>query len=361
MVLGLELVGRGHEVVVGAPPNLVGFVERAGLAAVACGPDVQALYSSVQGQRVLAAGRSFRLMRLVGEQMAGYADRMNREVVEVCAGAEVIVSTMLTEDRAQAVAAAMGVPLVSLHGFPCRANGVYPFPGALPPHWSPPVVVNRASWALAENLRRVVFARYLNRLRRELGLRATWASTAALLAAEGVPEVQIYDPALVPGLAQEWGSRRPLVGFLPLGRAAREAVGELAGEHADVVSWLEADEPPVYFGFGSMPIRDTGAVLGMVERVCARLGVRGLVSAGWSDLDVADARTDSHVKVVGPLAHDLVFPRCAAAVHHGGSGRRSRVCGRGWRRWCVRCRSISRCGVGRSRSWGWARMCVSPG
>ncbi|ATL66522.1 glycosyltransferase [Nocardia terpenica] len=321
VALGLELVGRGHEVVVGAPPNLVGFVERAGLKAQTCGPDVQQLYSSEAGQRALAAGSSFRLMRLVGEQMAEYADRMNREVIEVCEGAEVIVSTMLTEDRAHPVATAMGVPLVSMHGFPCRSNGAYPFPGALPPHWSPPAMVNRASWALAENLRRLVFARYLNRLRRELGLPPTMASTAAQMARDGVPEVQIYDPALVPGLPQQWGSRRPFVGFLPLERAAREAVGELATEHADVVSWLEADEPPVYFGFGSMPIRDTGAVLGMVERVCAQLGVRGLVSAGWSDLDVADARTDSRVKVVvGPLAHDLVFPRCAAAVHHGGIG-----------------------------------------
>ncbi|MCP2278552.1 glycosyltransferase [Nocardia amikacinitolerans] len=320
VALGLELRRRGHEVTVGAPPNLVDFTARAGLAATPCGPDVQQLYASDEGQRALAAGSSFRLMQLVGKQMADYAERMNREVIEVCRDADVIVSTLLTEDRAASVAEAMGVPMVTMHGFPGRKNGAYPFPGALPPHWRPPAAVNRATWTLAENLRRVVFLRYLNQLRRELGLPRSAASPAAMLDRRGVPEVQIYDRALVPGLAEEWGERRPLVGFLPLERSAREAIGELAADHSAVLAWIAEGEPPVYFGFGSMPIRDTHAVLAIVEQVCGRLGRRGLVSVGWSDLDAANAETGPNVRVVGPLAHDIVFPLCAAAVHHGGIG-----------------------------------------
>ncbi|BCK57662.1 glycosyltransferase [Nocardia wallacei] len=320
VALGLELRRRGHDVRLGAPPNLIDFATRAGLPAQSCGPDVQQLYSSPEGQRALAAGSSFRLMQLVGKQMADYADRMNREVIDVCAGADIIVSTLLTEDRAHAVAEAAQVPMVSLHGFPSRANAAYPFPGALPPRWRPPAAINRATWAVAENLRRVVFMRYLNRLRGELGLPRTTASTAAELERDNVPEVQIYDAALVPGLPEQWGPRRPFVGFLPLERTTREAVGELADDHTDLMSWLRQDAPPVYFGFGSMPIRDTHAVLAMVTEVCAELGLRGLVSAGWSDLDAANAETGPQIRVVGPLAHDLVFPLCAAAVHHGGIG-----------------------------------------
>ncbi|MBF6212033.1 glycosyltransferase family 1 protein [Nocardia puris] len=320
VALGLELRRRGHDVVVGAPPNLVDFTTRTGLTALPCGPDVQQLYSSDEGQRALAAGSSFRLMQLVGKQMAEYAARMNREVIEVCRDADVIVSTLLTEDRAMSVAEAMGVPQVTMHGFPGRKNSAYPFPGTLPPHWRPPGWVNRATWSIGENLRRVVFLRYLNQLRGELGLPKSAASPAAVLGKRGVPEVQIYDRALVPGLAEEWGERRPLVGFLPLERSAREAIGELAVDHGEVLAWIGEGEPPVYFGFGSMPIRDTHAVLAIVEQVCARLGRRGLVSAGWSDLDAANAETGASVRVVGPLAHDIVFPLCAAAVHHGGIG-----------------------------------------
>ncbi|WP_062991909.1 glycosyltransferase [Nocardia anaemiae] len=320
VALGLELRRRGHDVLLGAPPNLVEFATATGLAAVACGPDVQRLYSSDAGQRALAAGNTLRLMQLVARQMADYAQQMNREVIDVCTGADLIVASTVTEDRASSVAEAMGVPLVSLHYFPCRSNSAYPFPGALPPRWNPPAVVNRATWAVAENLRRVVFMRYLNELRATLGLAKSRASTAAVLARAHVPEVQIYDPALVPGLPEQWDERRPFTGFLTLDHAAREAVGDLAGDHAGILSWIDVGEPPVFFGFGSMPIRDTAAVLAMVTEVSARLGVRALVSAGWSDLDIADAQAGPNVKVVGPFAHDLVFPYCAAAVHHGGIG-----------------------------------------
>ena len=37
VVVGRELLGRGHEVRMAVPPNLVGFAESAGLAAVANG------------------------------------------------------------------------------------------------------------------------------------------------------------------------------------------------------------------------------------------------------------------------------------------------------------------------------------
>ena len=39
--VGLELLRRGHDVRMAVPPNLIGFVESAGLAAVAYGPDSQ--------------------------------------------------------------------------------------------------------------------------------------------------------------------------------------------------------------------------------------------------------------------------------------------------------------------------------
>ncbi|MGW4248376.1 glycosyltransferase, partial [Nocardia sp. NPDC004722] len=54
--LAVELRRRGHEVLLGAPPNLVDFVTAAGLPAQPCGPVVQRLYSSPEGQRALAAG-----------------------------------------------------------------------------------------------------------------------------------------------------------------------------------------------------------------------------------------------------------------------------------------------------------------
>ena len=41
LAVGRELLRRGHDVRMAVPPDLVGFAEAAGPAAVACGPDVR--------------------------------------------------------------------------------------------------------------------------------------------------------------------------------------------------------------------------------------------------------------------------------------------------------------------------------
>src|ERR1700748_1536930 len=44
--VGRELLRRGHEVRMAVPPELIGFVESAGLGAVAYGPDVESFWNA---------------------------------------------------------------------------------------------------------------------------------------------------------------------------------------------------------------------------------------------------------------------------------------------------------------------------
>ncbi len=67
-----------------------------------------------------------------------------------------------------------------------------------------------------------------------------------------------------------------------------------------------------------MPVTRPDATLGMIAKVTAGLGMRALVSAGWSGMD--DGGNDGRVRVVPAVNHDAVLPRCTLAVHHGGSG-----------------------------------------
>lgn len=320
VALGLELERRGHTVVVGAPPNFVDFVDRAGLTARQFGPDVHALYSSPQGQRALATGNAFKLVSMVAKQMADYADRMDDELIDISSGAEMIVCTTFSEDRSVVLAEARDIPMVTLHTYPCRKNSFYAPPGSLPHRWPLPGAAYRASWSVGERLRTLVFRKYLNNLRAKLDLPPSKASTESFLAQRNVPELQMYDSALVPGLAQEWGSGRPFVGFLWLPRSVREAIGELADQHTEVLRWADDGVPPIFFGFGSMPIQDFHSVIGLIEQICDRTGQRALISVGGADVDRDGLRTGPAVKIVDALAHDLIFPHCKAAVHHGGIG-----------------------------------------
>jgi vancomycin aglycone glucosyltransferase len=80
--------------------------------------------------------------------------------------------------------------------------------------------------------------------------------------------------------------------------------------------FLDAGEPPVYFGFGSSRATEN---LNRVMIAAARaLGRRAIVSAGWADLSPVDAAGDC--LAIGETNLEALFPRVAAAVHHGGAG-----------------------------------------
>ncbi|MEU2120123.1 glycosyltransferase [Streptomyces sp. NPDC016459] len=86
----------------------------------------------------------------------------------------------------------------------------------------------------------------------------------------------------------------------------------------ELEAFLDAGEPPVYVGFGSMPpgaLQDV--VRAAVEAVRAR-GMRTIVSRGWAALVPVDDRDDC--LSVGEVNHQRLFARVAAVVHHGSAG-----------------------------------------
>lgn len=86
----------------------------------------------------------------------------------------------------------------------------------------------------------------------------------------------------------------------------------------DVMAWIAAGTPPIFFGFGSIPVESPAETVEMIASACAQLGERALIGAGWSDF--ADVPGYEHVKIVGSVNFATVFPVCRAVVHHGGAG-----------------------------------------
>jgi UDP:flavonoid glycosyltransferase YjiC (YdhE family) len=149
--------------------------------------------------------------------------------------------------------------------------------------------------------------------RRELGLpKATGPSTRRIVERESL-EIQAYDEIYFRGLAAEWAKwdgRRPFVGALAM---------DLPTDADDeVVSWIAAGTPPIYFGFGSMPIQSPADTIAMISVACIQLGERALICTGATDF--TDIPHFDHVKIVGAVNHTAIFPMCRAVVHHGGAG-----------------------------------------
>ena len=133
------------------------------------------------------------------------------------------------------------------------------------------------------------------------------------MAERGSLEIQAYEEAWFPGLAAEWAKwdgQRPFVGALTM---------ELPTDADDeVLSWIAAGTPPIYFGFGSMLVASPADTLAMISAACAQLGERALVCSAGADF--SDVPHFDHVKVVGSMNYAAIFPACRAVVHHGSTG-----------------------------------------
>lgn len=302
--LALECVRRGHEVAMAVPPNLVPFVESAGLrSAVSYGVDSQQQLEAEIFRKSWKVQNPLTGLRQLRDYMTEGWHEMNGVLLDLAEDADLLLTGTTYEEVAANVAEHFGIPLAALHYFPFRANTqILPVP--LPRRLVEPV------WPAAEWLHWRVIKEAEDAQRRDLGLPKARARAIRRIIDSGALEIQAYDPQFFPGLAEDWAGHRPLIGGLTL--QLHTAVD------AEVTSWIADGTPPIYFGFGSMPVESPAAALAMISATCAALGERALICSGVWDVD--DVALPEHVKIVRSVNHAAVFPRCRALVHHGGAG-----------------------------------------
>jgi len=306
--VGLELRRRGHDVVMAVPANLVEFAEQTGLAAVAYGPDFVELMDPALFRNSWRIQNPVALLRKAMEPVTRGWANTNSVLTSITGGADLLLTGIPYQEVAANVAEHRGIPLAALHTFPQRVNGyVVPIP-PLPLTVPSPLI--RSGMAVADWTYWRMTKQAEDAQRRELGLPRATGPASQRMTRRGALELQTYDEFCFPEVAAEWGGRRPFVGALTLERTT--------GADDDVASWIAAGTPPIYFGFGSMPVESPAQAVATIGEACAELGERALVCSGASDFS-GELHGD-HVKVVSVVNHAAVFPVCRALVHHGGAG-----------------------------------------
>jgi sterol 3beta-glucosyltransferase len=322
--LAAELARRGHRVRVGASVNLVDAGRRLGLDTVPIAWDIQQALESSRGRAWVASANAGSFVRLLHEIGQEHDERLDGEVIDVCADCDAIVSGVLLEWRAAVLAKARGIPLIVQDCYPRRKNDVVPHP-LVTTDPQRDAAATRATYRAFAQLNWRHSRDAVAQFRRRLGLPATPPRTPAGPVPPGGAgpawppprplELQTYSPALVPGL--EWDAYRPFVGDLRMSRSDACRLG-MSTMDTEVAEWLDAGDPPAFFTFGSVYVADPAQMLAVIGRVCRSLGLRGLVVTGWGLAGGAlSALPEPGLRVVSYLDYDVVLPRCVIAVHHG--------------------------------------------
>jgi UDP:flavonoid glycosyltransferase YjiC (YdhE family) len=151
---------------------------------------------------------------------------------------------------------------------------------------------------------------FIRAFRQRLGLPA-YKAVDFYRKLRSTPMLSAYSPDIIPHPA-DWPKCLHITGyFFPELQSDWQPSPKLK-------SFLEAGDPPVYIGFGSMASRSPEQLAKLTLEALAKSGQRGILLTGWGGLQpefVPDT-----VFVVDSVPHAWLFPRTAAVVHHGGAG-----------------------------------------
>jgi len=202
-----------------------------------------------------------------------------------------------------------GLPMILAAVIPLARTRAFPvmgFPKLRVPGY------NQATYFLAEQMAWQMFRAVINRWRKHT-LSLPPAPIAGYFGRFGQPRFPILNgfSSLVVQRPADWGEHIYMPGYwFPEDRDWQPPAG--------LQEFIDAGSPPVFVGFGSMPIKDPPRTTAVILEALKQNGQRGILHMGWGGLG-SQALPDTVFKI--DYAHyGWLFPRMAMLIHHGGSG-----------------------------------------
>lgn len=320
VALALGLESAGHDVVVAAPKNFRSHVEAHHLTFHPFSVDVDEVMRSEVGRSWLGhSSHSPALeVRLVAAMVGEWAEQMARESIALAGTADVFISGVMTLDVVDALVKAGGGRHVIALLAPFHASSAGAV-GLQSPRPTGSSRLNRWAGTATEYALGYGFGSPGVAARRALDLpTGTIPRTGSRYrdVLRSTPTVLGVSPQVVPP-ASDWPAWVRTTGYWPLATPVEwQPDGEL-------VRFLNAGEPPVYVGFGSMSTRDPEGTLATIVSGLRLAGRRGVIHRGGAELGGVARNApgvSDQVMLVDDVPHAWLFPRVAGVIHHGGAG-----------------------------------------
>ena len=316
IAVGLALKAQGFDVTVAAPEDNVPKIERAGLTAVGIYPSLAVLadrlgLNAEEATHRMTRDPDYLFRRILFPMLPDVVERLNR----IAEGASAIAGPVLTI-AGEIVAEMRGIPFIPCVLQPFSMLSAYDPPNekqfwmmARPPMNGLKIAYNKAMLSGAQLELRRRYSGIVDRVRRQFGL-----GNAKTFPLFGIPQAPLvlglYSEHLGPA-QPDYPPTMKITGY-PVFDSDSGAPETL---DPDLEAFLTAGDPPIAFTLGSFAVNAPGDFYRESASAARKLGRRALLLNGQQSVD---PHPNQLVRAYAP--HSLVFPRCAAIVHHGGVG-----------------------------------------
>ncbi|KAL7749219.1 Sterol 3-beta-glucosyltransferase [Sorochytrium milnesiophthora] len=281
---------------------------------------------------------SVSFIREVFAKFRGWMTQLLESAWLACEGSDLIVESAGALNAGYHIAERLQIPLFRSFLMPWTRTTAFPHPFAIPDARTQKLLLggkaggyNYMSFSTMEQLMWMGTRSAVNAWRKDtLGLAPIWTFDPS-----HIPFLYGFSPSMVPAppdwcdwihVCGYWFLDNPDVSWTP---------------PESLLKFLEQDSArTVYIGFGSIVVPDPDAMTQAVVEAVKKAGVRAIVSKGWSDRGSKDKHASAKkttaaeqqqpqqskepmpdcIYEVQSVPHDWLFPRVAAAMHHGGSG-----------------------------------------
>lgn len=310
VALGKGLQEAGFSVRVLTGNSFEWLVREAGLDYGSTGESVEAMLETEAWRKRVESGNFLRILSGMREEMKRASADLARRLPDLLAGSDLIITGTAGLIGVLPIAEMMQIPYIQANVFPFTPTSAFPSP--LVPALPLGGALNRLSFHVTRQMFWQSSKTGDQAVRLSLNLpKGPMFGPFRRLTEQRTPVMYGYSRHILPH-PHDWPDTHAITGYWFLETPVSWS------PPADLVRFLDAGDPPVYIGFGSMGSRNPQAMAEIALEALALTGQRGVLASGWGGL-TADSLPGS-VHMIASMPHAWLFERMATVVHHGGAG-----------------------------------------
>jgi len=313
VALALGLQKKGHRVVLATHEEFRAWVESYGLTFKTLAGDPKALISSEEGQQFLTSRNPFKFLlgaKRLNTKAAEMLHEQMRTGLTAAEGAEALICSF-SAPLAFFVSEKLRIPSICVALAPISRTSSFPPIILSPKNFGPKL--NRMCHRVFELVVDLLLRKNIKMIRAEHDL--TPLPLGRLFSRFYDPDALLLNAfsSKVVCPTEDWPMTHPLTGYWTIPQPTGYQ------PPSDLNAFLEAGEPPIYVGFGSMVDNSPTELTDLVISAARKSKRRILISKGWANLASSTSLPD-FVLAIDNVPHEWLFPRLKGIVHHGGAG-----------------------------------------